>query len=274
MRLLLTVVTGLGVEARRPLRHLSVRLDPRLPSGACHETLHGLQQLLATTQLQLAAVSPQLQLARVRVELPRAWRNTACVRNLDISNSNSNSNNDEEADVVITETRDPAVRALQYGGCGVRGRRVILPLASLLGNVTGAANTTSTSFLRSLLKHEFGFFSTHGGAEDARFPELYRAGAEERENCNTDPVSDSSGYDGEAPTLHNLMCQEQSPLSLIQSALAEEEEEEEEDSIISPSPSAPVLEYSLTTSVRHVLVLDRSQQSRHVWKHLHNALHR
>ena len=272
----MTVVTGLGVEARRPLRHLSVRLDPRLPSGACHETLHGLQQLLATTQLQLAAVSPQLQLARVRVELPRAWRNTACVRNLDISNSNNN--NDEEADVVITETRDPAVRALQYGGCGVRGRRVILPLASLLGNVTGAANTTSTSFLRSLLKHEFGFFSTHGGAEDARFPELYRAGAEERENCNTDPVSDSSGYDGEAPTLHNLMCQEQSPLSLIQSVLAEEEEEEEEekeDSIISsPSASAPVLEYSLTTSVRHVLVLDRSQQSRHVWKHLHNALHR
>ena len=274
MRLLLTVVT-MGVEARRPLRHLSVRLDPRLPSGACHETLHGLQQLLATTQLQLAAVSPQLQLARVRVELPRAWRNTACVRNLDISNSN---NNNEEADVVITETRDPAVRALQYGGCGVRGRRVILPLASLLGrgdNVTGAANTTSTSFLRSLLKHEFGFFSTHGGAEDARFPELYRAGAEERENCNTDPVSDSSGYDGAAPTLHNLMCQEQSPLSLIQSALSEEEEEEEEDSIIPSSPSsAPVLEYSLTTSVRHVLLLDRSQQSRHVWKHLHNALHR
>ena len=69
------------------------------------------------------------------------------------------------------------------------------------------------------------------------------------------------------------MCQEQSPLSLIQSALSEEDEEEEEDSIISPS-SAPVLEYSLTTSVRHVLVLDRSQQSRHVWKHLHNALHR
>merc|ERR1711994_714009 len=115
--LLVTVVT-MGVETRRPLRHLSVRLDQRLPSGACHETLHGLQQLLATTQLQLAAVSPQLQLARVRVELPRTWRNTACVRNLDISNSNSNNNNNEEADVVITETRDPSVRALQYGGCG------------------------------------------------------------------------------------------------------------------------------------------------------------
>ena len=78
-------------------------------------------------------------------------------------------------------------------------------------------------------------------------------------------------YNTEAPTQQNLLCQEQSPLRLIKSGLISESEKSDVMAVVGRSP---IVEYVISQKTRHLLVLDRSQQSKHVWKHLRNALYR
>ena len=262
----LTVTTG-------PLSHLTVSIDDQIPVTECHSTLANLDSLIARTSAELATLSHhQLDVRTVRVTLPRSWNNDSCVRDLPLSSLASV----KEADILVKDIKDTDIQTVQFGGCGVRGRRVILPHNRIIPqkNETGSS-TSSTDLLHSLLKHEFGYFDTHGRVDDpTQFPELYKVGEETGEagNCNRDPFSDAD-YKKEAPTKQNLMCQEQSPMSVIASRLQKEISEEERPEMIIPA-QGPRFEYLIRHSQRTLLVLDRSQESKHVWKHLHNALYR
>ena len=87
--------------------------------------------------------------------------------------------------------------------------------------------------------------------------------------CSLDLLNDTD-YNTEAPTQQNLLCQEQSPLSVIKSGLISESEKSD----VMAVGRSPIVEYVISQKTRHLLVLDRSQQSKHVWKHLRNALYR
>ena len=129
--------------------------------------------------------------------------------------------------------------------------------------------------LISLLKYEFGYFNTQpSGLNELKFPESNESNetsemSSEPETCSGDPFDDTA-YNTEAPTQQNLLCQEQSPLSVIKSGLISESE----NSDVRSEGRSPIVEYVISQKTRHLLVLDRSQQSKHVWKHLRNALYR
>ena len=270
----MSLMLGLAVTTMSPLSELTVRIDDQIPVSACHSTLANLDTLISRTSSELATLSRhQLGVRRVTVMLPRSWHSDACVRGLPLSSLASIT----EADILVKDIQDPEIRPLQFGGCGVRGRRVILPRSRLIpeNNETQVTSSASTDLLHSLLKHEFGYFDTHhGGVDDpAQFPELHKLGEPETgpENCNRDPFSDAD-YKTEAPTKQNLMCQEQSPMSVIASSLQQKGSSDEERKMI--PAQGPRYEYLIRHSERTLLVLDRSRESKHVWKHLHNALYR
>ena len=269
---MMSLVAGLAVSTS-PLSHLTVRIDDQIPQSECHSTLNNLDSLISETSAELRNISINMSIRRVIVVLPAAWHNATCVLGLPRA---SLASIPQEADILVKDSLDTDIRTLQYGGCGVRSRRVILPRSRLLiprlqNNETRAS---STDLLHSLLKHEFGYFDTRTGRGDGPlFPELYKVGEEaELENCNRDPLSDAD-YKKEAPTKQNLMCQEQSPMSVITSSLQKRISEEERPGMV-PDGRGPRYEYVIRHSERHLLVLDRSQESKQVWKHLHNALHR
>ena len=270
----MSLMLGLGVTTMSPLSQLTVRIDDQIPVSACHSTLANLDTLISRTSSELATLSRhQLDVRRVTVMLPRSWHSDTCVRGLPLSSLASIT----EADILVKDIQDPEIRPLQFGGCGVRGRRVILPRSRLIpeNNETQATSSASSDLLHSLLKHEFGYFDTHHGrvGDPAQFPELHKVGEleTEPENCNRDPFSDAD-YKTEAPTKQNLMCQEQSPMSVIASSLQQKGSSDEERKM-TPA-QGPRYEYLIRHSERTLLVLDRSQESKHVWKHLHNALYR
>ena len=273
------LMLGLSVTSMSPMSQLTVRIDDQIPVSACHTTLANLDSLISRTSSELATLSRhQLDVRRVTVMLPRSWHNDSCVRGLPLSSLTSIS----EADILVKDIQDPEIRTLQFGGCGVRGRRVILPRSRLIpeNNDTRATSSAISDLLHSLLKHEFGYFDTrHGRVDDptALFPELHKLGEPdtEPENCNRDPFSDAD-YKTEASTKQNLMCQEQSPMSVIASSLQQKKisDTEEEERKMIPAQVGPRYEYLIRHSERTLLVLDRSQESKHVWKHLHNALYR
>ena len=270
----MSLMLGLAVTTMSPLSQLTVRIDDQIPVSACHSTLAHLDTLISRTSSELATLSKhQLDVRRVTVMLPRSWHSDTCVRGLPLSSLASIT----EADILVKDIQDPEIRPLQFGGCGVRGRRVILPRSRLIpeNNETQVTSSASTDLLHSLLKHEFGYFDTHHGrvGDPAQFPELHKVGEleTEPENCNRDPFSDAD-YKTEAPTKQNLMCQEQSPMSVIASSLRQKGSSDEERKM-TPA-QGPRYEYLIRHSERTLLVLDRSQESKHVWKHLHNALYR
>ena len=137
-----------------------------------------------------------------------------------------------------------------------------------------AFNKTETSMdlVDSLLKYQFGLFATHGQANDPKFPEKYSLGEQEIENCKNE-IYEETSYDALAPTKQNLLCNGQSPISIIRSHLSDKQEQ------ISPTEhremfKSPKLEYVISQKTRYLLVLDRSMQAEQIWKHLHNALYR
>ena len=269
----MSLMVGMAVAmTTRPLSHLSVSIDDQIPVTECHSTLANLDTLISQTSSELATLSHQeLNIQTVTVTLPRSWNNASCIQGLPLSSLTSI----KEADILVKDIEDTDIKTLQFGGCGVRGRRVILPHSRVIPQQNDSTSS-STDLLHSLLKHEFGYFDTHGRVDDptAQISELYKVG--EDGNCNRDPFSDAD-YKTEAPTKQNLMCQEQSPKSVIASRLLQQkrisEEERPEHKMMIPA-QGPSISYLIRQSQRTLLVLDRSQESKHVWKHLHNALYR
>ena len=233
---------------------LTVWVDPALPRHNCSATLHSLQQLLTATSLQFHNITGE-NIVRVEVELPPGW--SGCTAGLSPASRPAPAS----PDILLTGQPGPtAVTSRQFGGCGVAGRGVSLP-ASLLHR-----NTTTSQLLSSLLQHRYGVFSTHGSTEDpTRFPETFSLTGQQVDNCAEYDWTEKAGYDSTAPTPHNLLCEGRSPLAVVR---------ETSPASAPQLYTAPQLEFSITESTRYLLVLDRSEQSKHVWEHLYNALYR
>ena len=259
----------LVVKPKR-LSQIHVRIDDQVPHDSCHSTLSNLDNLISAASGHMYNVT-RVQVETVTVTLPHTWHNTSCVLNLPLVQLAAGARAD--SDIVIKNIPDDRIKTIQYGGCGVRSRGVILPHQRLGRNQNNVTRNSSYELMQALLKHEFGYFDTHGRAADLRFPELYNIGDVEFENCNSDPFKDTD-YSQEAPTKQNLMCQNQSPMSVIKSSLISEAESQPTENLGTMMSSRPRIEYVISQTTRHLLVLDRSQQSKHVWKHLHNALYR
>ena len=267
--ILLTFALFQSVSSRKALSQLLVRIDEHISQESCHSTLNNLDSLISSSSEQLYNLT-QIQLRQVTVVLPLSWHNTPCVMGLPLATTSSTSS---ENDVLIKKTDHSKISPLQFGGCGVRSRRVILPHQRLDSSGKNETRDASLELVQALLKHEFGYFDTHGRVDDLQFPETYNLGSSEYENCNTDPFTDTD-YKKEAPTKQNLMCQNQSPMSVIKSVLISESDETSVPVDPAMVSNRPRIEYVISQTTRHLLVLDRSQQSKHVWKHLRHALYR
>ena len=265
--ILLTLAVCQSVSSRKALSELLVRIDEHISHESCHSTLNNLDSLISSSSEQLFNLT-QIQLRQVTVVLPGSWHNTPCVMGLPLATMSSST---QETDVLIKKTSFSQINPVQFGGCGVRSLRVILPHQRLDSSGQNETRDASLELVQALLKHEFGYFDTHGRVDDLQFPESYKLGSDQYENCNTDPFTDTD-YSKEAPTKQNLMCQNQSPMSVIKSGLISESE----TSVPSMDmvSNRPRIEYVISQTTRHLLVLDRSQQSKHVWKHLRHALYR
>jgi hypothetical protein len=125
----------------------------------------------------------------ISIILPPTLVHTACTANITL-----NKFHHEPVDILLTE-RDPAFGSspfsVQHGGCGERGRHVILPLDSLVQgeNVTDDTSefndeNDQVSYIlisvqqlsSSLVSHLYGVFPTHGFSNDSRYPQSYKVG--------------------------------------------------------------------------------------------------
>ena len=262
---LLTVVSYSGLVGGTHLSHITVSVDNQISPTSCQTTLDGLHTLLTGAAVQLYNKT-NTELQRVTISLPRSWHDLPCVQALPTTRAGPQA----EPDLVILNTPEKEIKTVQFAGCGERGKRIIVPHQ----RVEKTENVTRdvTDLLISLLKYEFGYFNTQPSrVNELKFPESNETSEmlSEPENCSGDPFDDTD-YNTEAPSRQNLLCQEQSPLRVIKSGLISGSENSAEGSV----GRAPIVEYVISQKTRHLLVLDRSQQSKHVWKHLRNALYR
>ena len=261
--ILLTVLSS--SQSQGQLSHIRVSIDNQISASSCEATLASLHTLLTGARTELYNKT-NINTERVTISLPRSWSSSPCVQGLSLTRATPGA-----PDLVVLSSPNTEIRTVQYGGCGVRGKRIILPHQ----RVENSKNVTRdvTDLFISLLKYEFGYFSTQAPpspANEVKFSESNTTSEMEAESCSRDPLNDKD-YNTEAPTQQNLLCQEQSPLRLIKSGLISESEKSDVMAVVGRSP---IVEYVISQKTRHLLVLDRSQQSKHVWKHLRNALYR
>lgn len=264
--LVLVSVTTIQTRQSRPLSHLTVSISDQFPQESCLSALHNLNHLLSSSSNKLHNLT-NLQIHKVTVILPSSWYNTSCMSGLLLSPISAALS---PPDIFISNGKDDGISVTQYGGCGNKGKDVTIP-ADILED---AFNKTETSMdlVDSLLKYQFGLFATHGQANDLKFPEKYSLGEQEIENCKNE-IYEETSYDALAPTKQNLLCNGQSPISIIRSQSSDKQEQ------IFPTEhremfKSPKLEYVISQKTRYLLVLDRSMQAEQIWKHLHNALYR
>ena len=263
---LVTLLTVLGSsQSQSQLSHIRVSIDNQISVSSCEATLANLHTLLTGASTALLNKT-QIRTERLTISLPRSWSSSPCVEGLALTRPSPGA-----PDLVVLPSPNTEIRTVQYGGCGVRGKRIILPHQ----RVENSQNVTRdvTDLFISLLKYEFGYFDTPAppsSANEVKIPESNRTSEEEAESCSPDPLNDTD-YNTEAPSQQNLLCQEQSPLTVIKSGLISESEKPDVMAVVGRSP---IVEFVISQRTRHLLVLDRSQQSKHVWKHLRNALYR
>ena len=264
-RLVTLLTVFCSSQSRAQLSHIRVSIDNEISASSCEASLASLHTLLTGARTELFNKT-NINTERVTISLPRSWSSSPCVQGLSLTRPTPGA-----PDLVVLPSPNTEIRTVQYGGCGVRGKRIILPHQ----RVENSQNVTRdvTDLFISLLKYEFGYFDTQAPpstANEVKFPESNKTIEMEAESCSRDPLNDKD-YNTEAPTQQNLLCQEQSPLRLIKSGLISESEKSDVMAVVGRSP---IVEYVISQKTRHLLVLDRSQQSKHVWKHLRNALYR
>ena len=249
----------------KPLSHLTVSISEQIPQESCLSALHNLNHLVSSSSEKLQKLT-SLQIHRVTVILPTSWYNTTCTEGILLS---SISGALSTPDIFISHQKKGSIGVTQFAGCGKKGKDITIPVDTLEDSFN--KTETSVDLLDSLLKYQFGVFSTHG-EPNTKFPETYSVGDQIFQNCKVDDDEESS-YDATAPTKQNLLCNENSPLSVIQSFLPDLQEQDLHPEYRT-SFKSPKFEYVIKQRTRYLLVLDRSMQAEHVWKHLHNALYR
>ena len=268
MKLLLILTISVMTTMQRqskPLSHLTVSLSEQIPQQSCLSALHNLNHLMSSSSEKLQKLT-SLQIHRVTVILPPSWYNTTCTEGIFLS---SISGALSSSDIFISNEKKGSIGVTQFAGCGKKGKDITIPVDTLEDSFN--KTETSLELLDSLLKYQFGVFSTHGET-NTKFPETYSIGDQIFQNCKINDDEETS-YDAMAPTQQNLLCNEHSPISVIKSFLPDLQEQDlhPEYRTIFKSPK---FEYAISQRTRYLLVLDRSMQAGHVWKHLHNALYR
>jgi hypothetical protein len=100
--------------------------------------------LLSSSSQRLVSLSPQLQIRRVIFHLPASWSHAPCSA-LATSGPAPTS---QDLEVGLHPLARPQVE--QYGGCGTRGRAVLMPYSMLFKNVTAQIGKKSiNNILRS-----------------------------------------------------------------------------------------------------------------------------
>jgi len=250
----------------RPLSYLTVSISDQFPPQLCLPALHNLNELITSSSQKLHNLT-SLQIHKVTVILPPSWYNTSCTSGILLSSISSSLTH---PDIFLSNGDESRISVTQYGGCGEKGRSVTIPAGSLHNDFNDTQS--SDELLDSLLKYQFGVFATHGQVDDQKFPETYKLGEQELENCEEDHYEETF-YNSEAPTKQNLLCNGQSPISVIKSQMSHRPEQSSHPDYIDMLKT-PKLEYVISHSTRYLLVLDRSMQAEHMWIHLHNALYR
>ena len=256
--LVLVSVTTIQTRQSRPFSHLAVSISDQFPQQSCISALHNLNHLLTSSSSKLHSLT-NLQIHRVTVVLPPSWYNTSCMSGLLLSPVSAALS---FPDIFLSSERQAGISVTQYAGCGNKGKDVTIPADVLEDDFN--KTETSLDLVDSLLKYQFGLFATHGQANDPKFPEKYNLGEQEIENCKNE-IYEETSYDALAPTKQNLLCNGQSPISIIRSHLSDKQVR---------VFKSPKLEFVISHKTRFLLVLDRSMQAEQIWKHLHNALFR
>jgi len=251
---------------------LTVKIYEDMPKHLCGRALANLESLLTSSSflLQEYTSSP---IRTINIVLPSTLVHSSCTANITLEQVQY-----ESVDILLND-RDPVFGStpfsVQHGGCGERGRHVILPLDSLVQgeNVT---DDTTQQLSSSLLSHLYGVFPTHGYRNDSRYPETYQVGEVVLDNAGCSLknklLCTQDMYDRGAPTKQNMLCNNKPPIDIVSTHPINtylSSNATNKTSLIPPS-----FRYVSHRTTRYVLVLDRSLQMDNSgrWTNLHNAL--
>ena len=126
-------------------------------------------------------------IGQIDIELPASWRGTECTAHINTTEGREN-----EADVLVTGDHPifgSAPRAVQYGGCGVKGLRMELPFL-VLTNAPEMSSASVESTLEHVMRWRYGVFEEAGIVGDPMYPANYTDGIHSLPNvgCTKDQV--------------------------------------------------------------------------------------
>ena len=190
--------------------HLTVKIYQDIPKHLCGRALDNLEAVL-TSSSSLLSHSTSRPITSISIILPPTLVKTACTANITLHTFHH-----EPVDILLTD-RDPVFGSspfsVQHGGCGERGRHVILPLDSLVQGETVTDDTSEFNaendqvpyisisvdhLSSSLVSHLYGVFPTHGYSTDSRYPLSYQVG---------EVVLDNAGCSLKNKVGHKNSCQ-------------------------------------------------------------------
>ena len=145
------------------------------------------------------------------IELPPAWRNTECTADIKVYEGQLA----PEVDVEISGTHPvtgDSPHADQFGGCGVRGQKVVIPHHVLTEEVKISSDNLRQSLLE-VMRWRYGVFAEAGVDNDDMYPLNTTAGPvtvtnvgcedSEQDRVGLCPLTD---YNSWAHTKQNLLC--------------------------------------------------------------------
>ena len=189
------------------------------------------------------------------------WRNTECTADLMFSDGQHQA----EVDIEVTGTHPltgDAPVSEQFGGCGVRGKKVRIPFGILTDNVEISTQDLKESVL-AVTQWRYGVFSESGVDGDPMYPLRSTAGPTETNNTGCDlnhgailcPLDDYNRY---ALTKQNLLCSRQSARRSILNQFS---------SIDGVTFVKPNIRFVMPLDTKRViLVLDQGPTMGNIWK--------
>ncbi|GIY43712.1 calcium-activated chloride channel regulator 2 [Caerostris darwini] len=143
-----------------------------VPNDKDQELIESIKKLFEDTSLALhTAVG--IRIGTVTIRLPSTW--SISPSEDEVIHPSSEEQAEEKSDILVDATEDSAFGkqpiALQYGGCGVKGHQVTVPLQFL----NSSEDYPKGKLLaREWLKYRYGVFDENGFVDDSMYPDYYR----------------------------------------------------------------------------------------------------
>ncbi|CAL8087785.1 unnamed protein product [Orchesella dallaii] len=240
-RLVVSIDESLALLAKTPAAPTSASVtSSSLPTGAqeatqhnhqheCQTVLEQLKELLSRTSDYLyKATKGQTYFRQMSILLPPSWANVNCTgvyegasrflfpaEELLTAASVSPSavyHAQTTADIHVTTDHPVYIDrpwTLQYGGCGVPGKKISIPVSFLTTGVLGTQGDLKARLLvREWIKYRYGVFDENGFGFDEKYPMEYvgskgqltytschlnRTNCENQNNCNDVPEESTIG---------------------------------------------------------------------------------